>query len=209
MARRIHLAGVLLSFLMLAAVPVSAQNVVALQAGASFAKLGGSGTGPNSTRAGLDIGASLTHPLTPVLGVQVGAGYIQKGAKSSSSGASVELTLDYVEVPVLLRVGIPSTSRVSAHFLVGPDVAFKAACTLKGSSATLTVSESCSQAKANTKALDFGAMGGVGLDYAATRKIVVSLDALYDLGLASINQAGNSVKNRAIVIRAGVGIPVR
>jgi len=191
----------------LTSVPLNAQRVLAVEAGLSVAKLGGSDAGSNTPRTGLSAGASLTLPVTEILGIQVGAAYVQKGATDNSTGVNAELAIDYFEVPVLLRVGIPSASKVSAHILVGPAVSFLTQCNAKGSSGGVNVSIPCAQLPLDTKNVDFGAMGGVGLGFEAAPKFRITVDALYNLGLTSFDNTGTAdVKNRAFTLRAGLGL---
>lgn len=60
---------------------------------------------------------------------------------------------------------------------------------------------------APTKSVDFGAMGGLGLDRVAGPNEIVSLDVLYTLGLTSI-VGYIDLKNRAFTIRVGLGVPL-
>ncbi len=193
--------------LALATLPVSAQKELGIHAGASIATFGGADAGSPNSRTGVNVGASLTLPVARLLGIQVGAGFVQKGATQSSGGVDVTLAVDYVEVPVLLRVGIPSSRAVSAHVLVGPAVAFQTSCKANGSAPGMSVSVDCSQIGADLQKTDVGAMGGVGLDLAKPGRLTVSIDALYNVGLSSIVN-GADTKNRAFTIQAGLGIPL-
>jgi len=214
MPRCIRASGTAIVALALAIAPVSAQTVLGLHIGTSIATLGGSDAGNPSSHAGLSVGASLTFPLAHVLGIQVGADYVQKGAKDSSTGTEVTLANNYIQVPVLLRVGIPSAGLFGAHILVGPDVSFQTGCTAKGSGGGVNVSVDCSQFGLDLKTVDFGAMGGVGFDFGLPGSgLTITVEGLYNLGLSSIIKSGGNignldVKNRVFTVRAGVGLPL-
>ncbi len=208
MLRSMRLSTIALAALALTTTPLAAQNVFGLHAGASIATFGGADAGSPGSRTGLNVGASLTMPVSSTLGFQIGASYAQKGATDSSGGIDATLALDYIEVPLLLRIGIPSTGSLSAHLLAGPAVSFEAKCTAKGSSGGVNVSVDCGQLAAAIRTVDVGAMGGVGLDIGAAGKTSVSIDVLYNFGLTSIVGNGVDTKNRALTIQAGVGVPM-
>ncbi len=210
MVHRIRVSAIMATALLLASAPLSAQNVLTLHAGASIATFGGADVSGASSRTGVNIGASLTLPVTDVLGIQIGGAYAQKGATDRSESVDATLAIDYIDVPVLLRIGIPSSSALSAHLLVGPAVSFQAKCSAKGTSQGTSVSVDCSQFGADIKNIDFGAMGGLGIDIAASERLRLSFDLLYDLGLTTIDNTSPSadIKNRAFTIQAGLGFPL-
>ena len=135
--------------------------------------------------------------------------YSQKGATDSEQGISAKMSMDYFEIPVLLKLGIPSQGKASAHFFVGPAVGFKVKCNAEVGYGGATVSASCSEGDIGIKSVDFGAMGGVGMDVEASSSVVVSLDLFYNFGLVDFPESGGgSLKNRAFTAQAGVGFPL-
>jgi hypothetical protein len=210
MPRCIRMCLVAVAALALAGLPLSAQKVLDLHVGVSIATFGGSDAGTPGSRTGVSAGASLTVPASNLLGIQVGAGYVQKGAKDNIEGVTLTLAMDYIEVPVLLRIGIPSTSSLSAHIVVGPAVAFRAGCAGKGAQGGVKVSVDCDQLAqlgVDLVKTDVGAMGGLGLDIATHADVKVFVDALYTFGLRSI-ESGTHTKNRAFTLQAGLGVPL-
>jgi hypothetical protein len=91
-----------------------------LRLGAAVSTLPGFPPGYNaSSRTGLQSGVGVTLRLAPVLAVQLQVQYTQKGARIGDGG----VWLDYVEVPVLLRLSLPRRvvgTTVSALFGVAP-----------------------------------------------------------------------------------------
>ncbi len=64
-----------------------------------------------------------------IIAIQVEAFYTQKGAKLESSGVPTEtLKVDYVEVPVIVRVGIPIIPVIKPYIFGGPAIAFNVSC---------------------------------------------------------------------------------
>ncbi len=189
---------------------LSAQTSLGVHAGASIATLGGSDVGSADARTGLSFGASVTFPMQGNLGIQIGAGYVQKGATESAEGVQVEFALDYIEMPVLLRIAVPTTGNISPHFLVGPAVSFKAKCDASVAGGGASVSVSCADADAPIKSIDIGGMAGAGLEIATSGSLSVTLDAFFNLGFSSIDDStvGDDIKNRAWSILAGVAFPI-
>jgi len=189
---------------------LAAQTTLGIHGGASIATLGGSDVGSADARTGMNFGASVTFPVGEILGIQLGAGYAQKGATENSEGADVEFALDYFEVPVLLRVGVPTTGSISPHFFAGPAVAFKAKCEASGSSGGASVTVDCADVGAEVKSIDIGGMAGAGLDIHTSGPLSITLDVAYNLGLSSIDDSsdGADVKNRAWSFLAGVVFPI-
>jgi hypothetical protein len=208
MPRCIRVPGIAVMALALAIVPVSAQRVLGLHAGVSVATLSGTDITNASSRAGLSLGASLTFPVAHVLGIQVGANFVQKGAKESIPGVGTgTFAIDYIEVPVLLRVGIPSGSPFGAHLFIGPSFSFQTKCSVSASSGGVSASADCNSIGTDMKTYDIGTLGGVGLSLGLPGKLDISVDALYNLGLSSIVKNVDA-KNRALTIQAGVGFPL-
>lgn len=98
---------------------------VGLKAGLNVADLYGSDAPANTDpRLGFSGGLTADIPVTPLVSVRPEILYTQKGTSSSTSDAT--LSLDYVEVPVLVGVTVPATDTglmIGAY--AGPSIAFK------------------------------------------------------------------------------------
>ncbi len=205
---RIRLSAVIAAAVLSIPLPLSAQKALSLHVGSSMSTFGGSDLGNPSMRTGVTVGASYTLPLFGVFGLQFGGSYVQKGAKDVDLGINAPTTMDvnYFELPLLLRIGVPTSGAFSAHALIGPAVGLKSNCRLKVPYYTGNViAWDCEQANVEPKGVDLGAMGGVGVDLIATEGLQLSLDVLYDLGISLIDKRGADTKNRNLVIRFGVG----
>lgn len=193
-------------------VPVTAQTQTTLsfRAGASIATLGGDDIPDADSRTGLNVGGGLTFGLSENLGVLVGATYAQKGATAIAEGAEITFELDYLEIPVLLQLGVPTSGSISPRFFLGPAVGAEIGCEVEGTEGGVTVSADCSDFGAPIKSVDIGAMGGAGLSMSTGGAMSITLDVFYNLGLSTIDDSSNpdDVKNRAWSILGGVSIPV-
>lgn len=196
----------------LAVVPVTAQTQTTLsfRAGPSIATLGGDDVTDADSRTGLNVGAGLTFGISENLGVLVGGTYAQKGASASGDGAEVTFKIDYLEIPVLLQLGVPTSGSISPRFFLGPAIGAEIGCEVEGTEGGVTVSADCADFGAPIKSVDIGAMGGAGLSMNTGGAMSITLDVFYNLGLSTIDDTADpdDVKNRAWSILGGVSIPV-
>ena len=199
----------LLSALTLALPTVLAGQVrVGVRGGLSIATLGGDDAGDVDSRTGLNVGGFLNVPVAGIVGVQLGAGFTEKGSQETELGVDWEFALDYFEVPLLLTLSPPMTGNVGFHFLIGPALSFRASCTASGRQGGVQVSLDCKHPDigAPLKSFDLGAMAGVGLEIGVASNISLVIDGFYNLGLTKIDDSGvdDDVKNRALSVLAGL-----
>ncbi len=209
MLRRSLLVVVAVLFAASLAVPqASAQGIkLGVKGGVNLAKLGGSDAGSTESKAGFVAGGFVEFMLGNMFAIQPEVLYSQKGAKESIGGDEVKLKVDYVEVPLLLKLNIPiEGSKVHPSVYAGPAVAFKASCKLAADIGGVSASESCDDAGLEIKSTDFGLAfgGGVSFDVGGAE---VGVDVRYTLGLSSIDDFSDpdDIKNQVISIMGTVG----
>lgn len=191
-----------------------AQTTLSVRGGGSIANLGGSDIDSYindvNSRTGFNLGGALTLAVAENMGIQIGAAFVQKGATATEEGVDITLSLDYIEVPLLWRLSVPTEGAVSPHFYAGPGVSFQADCKVKGSMQGVSASVDCGAADLPIKSIDVGALLGAGVDIPASGAVAVTLDVFYNLGLSSIDDSGfdSDVKNRAWSILAGASFPI-
>lgn len=212
MQHHYHSAGMLAVLLTLSFIPVAGQSMFGLRVGPSIGTFAGADARDYTTHPALSLSASFTMPMARGLGVQVGAGYVQKGARNVY-GYGTDIVMTYVELPVLLQIGAQTEGGVS--LLLGPHVAFLTSCRAMEDSGMGVARVPCPQfdrfnisrgTYVRPKTFDFGLVGGVQLQSAATRRVRMILDALYEVGLGSFEKESGDLRNRALVIRVGVGV---
>ena len=75
------------------------------------------------------VGGFVARDFNPKVGLQVDFLYTQKGAKASAVEDGVtfnlELGVDYIEIPVLIRANIAGSGGVKARVFAGPSFGFK------------------------------------------------------------------------------------
>ncbi len=191
---------------------VAGQAGVGFRGGLSLATLGGDDVEDVDSRTGLNIGGFVNIPLSDVVGLQIGAGFVQKGAEETEFGVKFQIAVDYLEIPVLLTLSPPTSGNVGFNFYIGPALGFKTSCNVSGSEDGVTVSFDCDDPdfEADLKSVDFGAMVGAGLDIGLTDNVSLVVEGFYNFGLTKIDDSGvdDDVKNRAFSLLAGLSFSV-
>ena len=181
-----HLAlGLVLT--VLAAVPVSAQTFdFGLEAGANFSNfLGNDASSPgalNGYKLGFVGGAFLSLNIGNVIAIRPEILYEQKGVQYTGTSSTTEL--DYVEVPILLKLslGLPL---VNPAIILGPSFAWN------------TVAQSGGNDLSGVNTSDVGLVGGLEFDIS---KFFIS--GRYELGLDNVT-TGKNIQNGTITVLMG------
>jgi len=152
--------------------------------------------------------------LSSMIGVQPELLFVRKGAKLFSTSVTIggitfgsvgsTLDVDYLEIPVLLRLSVPNTGLVDLRLLAGPVASIKMDEKLS-TTGLIGVSLDSDQVKTS----DFGLALGAG---AAIRNGGMRLvaEGRYTMGLSNISDLpfGGEVKNGAFYALAGLEFPL-
>jgi hypothetical protein len=204
----------------LSAAPAVGQTLEGgLKAGLSFANVHGDDIAKDeaSILRGFTGGGFLMYRATSIFAVQPEVSFVRKGAKTDFEveGINVagQLRLDYVEVPILIKLMAPMKSDRAPRFaaLAGPVLAFKTGCeaeiTLDGD----TFAEDCDEGEEpiEVKTTDFGVAFGAAVGFPIARARLW-LDGRYVLGLTRIDDSvdAEDVKNYNYALTAGFSIPL-
>jgi hypothetical protein len=180
-----------------------AQLKFGAKAGLNIANIGGDDADNTDSKIGLVLGGLMSYQFSDMFAVQPEVLYTMKGATDEGGGTEYTLSLNYIEIPVLLKFLIPiqgSGSIVPAIY-AGPSIAFNVSAE----------SESESQGRTTTtdlddwvSSVDFGlAFGGsIAFDIGSANQI--GADVRYTLGLSSVEDAGldADIKNNVFSITA-------
>jgi opacity protein-like surface antigen len=150
-------------------------------------------------RTGFVGGLFVIWPANTRAALQIEALYSQKGAKMEEGGGSGEVELDYLEVPVLVRLSSDRSMPTSFNVFAGPSVGFRLRARAKSEFDGESEDEDISD---DIERLDFGLAVGAGLELG--RFIV---DGRYTWGLVNINKEDADevkVKNRVFSVMAGI-----
>jgi hypothetical protein len=114
----------------------------------------------------------------------------------------------YLEIPVLLKLNIPSSSLgiIKPNVFAGPEIAFALISKVKIED-TDPVYLQGNDDLTNTKTSDYGIIFGAGADINLPT-ITFMFDVRYDIGMKTLNlpQGPSHIKNRIITLNAGIGI---
>jgi len=156
----------------------------------------------HGTRTGLVLGAFMEYDFIPVLGIQPEVLYSQKGTSGTMEGASYTMAVNYIEIPVLLKVNMPLApgTPVKVDLYAGPDFAFNVAATTEASMGGNTSTQDMSDV---TNSFDFNLAfgGGLGFNVGPT---TLGFDLRYSLGTGTVDKSGGEVKNGVFALMASV-----
>lgn len=162
------------------------------KAGINFTNFNGGGN--FDSRTGFMVGGfvKMNIPESSVA-IQPEVYYAQKGAETSDGG---EIKLEYLEIPILVKVGLSKSDIVKPNIFAGP----YAGINLNQSSGGLLGSTGN-----DTENIDFGGVVGAGLDIEAGSSIF-TIDLRYGFGLSPAFKNGDE-KNSMFAIVAGISLP--
>jgi hypothetical protein len=148
---------------------------------------------------GLCAGGFIQFNISKVFAIQPEFLYTMKGARMEEEilGETVKVAfnLSYLEVPVLVKLMIPTPGGVKPSLFVGPSISFKLDAKLKTEALGDTTEVDLSDDMENT---GFGLIFGGGLDFGK-----LSFDLRYNLGLTSISIYDEEIKNGVISLKVG------
>jgi hypothetical protein len=185
--------------------PLNAQMQIGPKAGLNIANAVGDDAdffGESlDSRTGFSGGIFFMYKFSNLFAIQPEAYYTMKGATLDISNVKVTFTLDYIEVPVLLKLFIPvEGSNVRPSIYAGPSIAFNTTSKLKaeenGQSEEIDL-------KDDTKSTEFSLAFGGGIGFMVGNN-ELGFDVRYILGLSSIDDTGSNDDVRNAVISFNV-----
>jgi hypothetical protein len=193
---------------------------VGVEGGVSIANFGGNDANNAKNRTGGYGGLTfIVHPNGSAIGFETGVVYTMKGARSSftSNGGFSSVTggvkLGYVEVPALLRIGVPmSVAGVAPTLIAGGSFNWRVSCKVVAESGTFSGSSDCDKALVNqdlsVKRFDGGLTAGIEIPVKFGDHYLLVPSVRYIRGLTNITDAnGTDLKNSSVNI--GIGLRVR
>ncbi len=185
---------------------IASQTTIGVRGGFASATVTGDDLTDTSRRSGITIGGSLGLDLGGPFSLDVGATYTQKGVAAIEGGTDLRIDLGYVEFPVLARLTFPTGGRVDPHFSIGPVFAVQARCEAEATQLELTITVDCDDpgldGDFDMSSFDVGALVGAGVSIGVGNQTRLSIDAMYNVGLRSID-AGEAIdrdRNRAFMV---------
>lgn len=188
---------VVIGFLLLAGTSAVAQaqgGGLGIKGGLSYGNVSNSGALPGSVtqRSGFALG--LTAATGGVVGFGIEGLYAQRGVTSSVAGDSRQL--DYVDVPVYLRLALP-TGPVAPFAYAGPQGSYELNCTTVGGNCPDTGRPKITYSGVIGAGVQFGVLNGLSVE----GRYVYGLT---DLKLSTVSTS-TSYQTRSFLLLVGLG----
>lgn len=189
---------------------VPSRPTIGIMAGVNLASISGDDISDVDNRTGVLGGVFVTFHLTNSFGIEPEALYSQRGASLSDAGDfDATIKMDYIEIPVLLRFGIPVVGPIRPFFVAGPSFGFQSKCAVTAEGSGVSASVDCDQfdedpeASIDSKSFDLSGVVGAGLDFRLGGTTLM-VGARYQHGFSDVVKDA-SAKNRTWSIVAGLG----
>jgi len=182
----------------------NAQNLrLGFKTGTIFANVTTTPSYTTNTRTGLIIGGVAEIKVADIFYIQPELEYIMKGAEITSGGVSNTWKVNYLQIPVYLKLKFPlQGAQFKPFVLAGPTFGINMSATVDWSNGGQSGSEDI---KSNTESLDMGLDFGAGAEYTIAPKISMYSAIFYGFGLSNISKYNNfTVKNNGFKINVGV-----
>ncbi|UCC83373.1 MAG: PorT family protein [Gemmatimonadota bacterium] len=157
----------------------TAQVTIAIgpKAGVNFADFTGDDAEGIDMRTSFAFGAAADITISDMFSIMPEAYYSMQGAEEDP----VTWELDYIRVPILVKLTIPTEGNISPYVFAGPDLGFKARCKISNSETI-----DCDDVPdSEVKSFDYGITGGAGVGFALGSGML-NINARYSLGLADV-----------------------
>ena len=183
--------GAILTLFVLIASPSFAQSVTTFgaKAGLNLDDLSfDPAEGCCEMKTGLAIGGFVDMGLRGTWSFQPEVLFMQKGAEDTGRSQAATISLDFIEIPLLMKANFQASGRSRPFVVVGPGIGFK-------TSAKVEDQDIGDEVDSSEFSVIFG--GGVTLGSAI-------IEARYDLGLSDLaSDTNGTAKSRTFSILAG------
>jgi hypothetical protein len=231
--------ALLMALLVLATATLKAQSSIGFgfKGGATYSSFS-KGQPHTGGKLGFTAGVFGNYSFSDLLGLQVEAAYFQQGgtftrfrADDRFSGewdyfsrnvTTSQVTLHNIEVPVLLRVNIPTQSEVKPLFFAGPSVGFNIRATenyertgeFEAGDGLYVTATGHKDVTSEYNLYQFGATAGLGLEMPFVGEHKLTIDARYRRGLnparktfsyINLNGVSSSLYSDSFVFTVGFG----
>jgi len=191
--------------LLLLSMPAYAQLSFGLKGGVNVAEFSIKDQGatiPQSSINGFTLGAVLEIGITDNIFIQPEAIFLQKGSELNTALAEIKTNVNYLDIPVLLKIKLLNTKLLNINVLGGPSfgLALNGEETTAGGQ-TIDINFG---GENGLKRFDLGinAGGGVGVNLGS---IGVFGDVRYLFGVSDISEDANrEIKNKGLNLSVGL-----
>ena len=174
--------------------------------GANITGAWGDDADDTDTQTGFDVGGLAQIPVGEMVTIQPEVHYTQKGFSRGLVTGEEERSLDYIQVPVLLRAGVPLAEGFDVDLQFGPSFGFLMSCESRTETAGTTTTIDCDD---STRGFDWGIIGGGSFSWAAGPGDFL-FDIRYDLGMTEVGDAEGApdIRNTSFQFLLGYAFPM-
>jgi len=192
----------------------TAQSAFGFKAGVNRTGLTGADAGSPTARNRFVGGVFFGSAVSDHLALQVELLYSRMGVgnfvnPADTSGAPVNLSMSYVQLPILLRAGFPTQSVLFSVY-VGPVLSYRNNCQIESAGGATAACRAAGTPQGFfPRATDVDAAAGAGIDFALGESTFF-IDARYTVGLLSIEAGtdGMDTKHAVTSLMAGLAFPL-
>ena len=198
----------------LTALPVEGQ--LEFSGGMNLSQLSGALAGSDlqgaANQAGMVFGMDVVIPMGG-MGLNLGIDWSQKGVEDVLNPATQQevlrlIDLDYIELPVHVRVPVVSAGAATINLVLGPTLGFRIGCDVTEG---LAAAQKCGQVAngPSFKKTDIGGTAGLGISFALSGIVYAGFDVRYTTGMTSINTiSADALKNQTLSIQTHLGLAI-
>jgi hypothetical protein len=156
----------------------------------------------SSSRTGFMVGGFADIGVSRIFAIRPGVRYVTKGfSVSDNFGQTLTHKLNYLEIPMLLKVSIP-LRQVKPYFLAGPTLGIQLSAT---GELTNGVQVQTGDVGTSYETIDLGLFFGSGLEFNVGSNADIFSGFGYSLGLTNTSKTNNlTIKNYGLQITGGV-----
>ena len=193
--------------LMLTAMPLSGQRLE-LKAGMNLSTLSGDAVVGADREVGMNFGVGVIIPVAPGFDLNLGTNFSKKGVTQSAGGVTTLMDLSYIEIPVLIRVGLLSAGTASLDVVLGPNLGISTGCEITTDALGPPASADCGS---DLKNMDIGGVVGLGVSFAVGNLVSLGLDTTYNIGMTSLGNSTSTfdgLKNSTLTMQSRVSFAI-
>ncbi|MGB1247701.1 MAG: porin family protein [Chitinophagales bacterium] len=146
-------------------------------------------------------------PGKGVFSIQPEIIYVPKGGVYTYDALQIkeEYQLNYLEIPVMVKISIPIAKRIYPHVFAGPQIGIKLSEKYEVSS--LSDPSLVIAGTKETEEIDYGGVFGAGVDF-KIKKLFLGLNCRYYLGANEVKEANEAadIKNGTFSMNLGLGV---
>jgi hypothetical protein len=202
--KKFMLALMTVAMMILVASPLFAEGMTfGVKGGLNLANVTGDDAEDASMKIGAVGGVFMCYDITEIFALQPELLFTMKGAKSDEEGSDESWKTNYIEIPVLFRVNLPTEGKIKPMLYAGPALGILLSAELEDV-----------DMKDYMKSYDIGVLAGAGIGY-QMEKGQLFCEVRYEVGMTTVwdfseeeldeDEENPDMKNSVISFMVGYG----